>query len=304
MEFQKPRKSAHMQYPDFQSDPKTGQLNLSVSAESAASQGAPEDIAKSTSRVSRCFSIYYRLSSLLFLAALVAAIYFTWRGREQLAALHSEAVQLSEEAIFPRIYVLVLYFATGFLTIYILISFWIFWLSAEENRDLISLSLIMMMCQRSVLLPPVIYLAYQAVSEALILHDEHASYKDLNREMFYLSVAYLCFLGQVALELFVTSVMMTCIYVCKRGTKTIGHDKLTLDQKSESIYYELSNEDMIRGTVDIKKRVRHYGEPNQVDFLRQALLNEEDRSPYNDVHNSGRPGRAYHDSLGNQQYYG
>ena len=41
---------------------------------------------------------------------------------------------------------------------------------------------------------------------------------------------------------------------------------------------------MMRGTVNIKKRVRHYGASNH-DYLRQSLLNEEDRSPYNDIVN-------------------
>lgn len=134
-------------------------------------------------------------------------------------------------------------------------------------------------------MPIVIYLAYQTVSEAFILNARYSIYKDLNQEMFLLCVSYLYILGQMIIELLLTSVMMTCIYVCKRGTKTIGHDKLTIDQKSESIYYELSNEDMIRGTVNIKKRVRHYGEANHVDYLRQSLLNDEDRSPYNDIVN-------------------
>lgn len=121
----------------------------------------------------------------------------------------------------------------------------------------------------------------------MLLREQLPKEKELNDEMFYLCLTYVYILGQVTLELLLTSVMMTCIYVCKKGTKTIGHDKLTVDQKSESIYYELSNEDMIRGTVNIKKRVRHYGECSntnqQVDYLRQSLLNEEDRNPYNDI---------------------
>lgn len=125
--------------------------------------------------MSSCLSVYYRLSSLLFLVALLAAIYFTKVTEEKLNAMHSEEIQLSEEALFPRIFQLVQYFATGALVIQILISFWIFSLSVEENRDLISLSIIMMMCQRSMLLPIVIYLAYHTISEEVVLRGKYSS---------------------------------------------------------------------------------------------------------------------------------
>lgn len=76
MEFQ--RKSVHKEYSHFQSE-KGHMLNVNLSVDSSIpSQNSPDsDIAKSTSRMSKCFSCYYRLSSLLFLAALIASIYFT-----------------------------------------------------------------------------------------------------------------------------------------------------------------------------------------------------------------------------------
>lgn len=119
MEFQRSaRKSVQRDSPPFQSDTRAGQLNLNVSVDSGASQSAQEsDIAKSTSSMSKCLSMYYRLSSLLFLAALMASIYFTSQSREMVATLKSKEIQLSEEAIFPRIFQLVQFFATGFLII-------------------------------------------------------------------------------------------------------------------------------------------------------------------------------------------
>lgn len=83
----------------------------------------------------------------------------------------------------------------------------------------------------------------------------------------YLCASYVFILGLVALELLLTTLSLTCSYICKRGTKTIGHDKHAMDKKSDSIYYELSNADMMRGSVNMKKRVRHYGTTHK-DLLR------------------------------------
>ena len=64
------------------------------------------------------------------------------------------------------------------------------------------------------------------------------------------------------MELLFAMIMLTCIYVFKKGHRTIGQDTYKIDQQANEIYYELSNEDMMRGTVNIKKKTRHYGDEN------------------------------------------
>ena len=113
---------------------------------------------------------------------------------------------------------------TGFLIVQILFSFCIFTLSARENRDMISLSIIMILCQRGVILPLVIYLTYQTVSEELILTKSYKDNKQLNKWMYIVCVSYIYILAQVVVELMMTALVMTCAYVCKKGTQTIGHD--------------------------------------------------------------------------------
>ena len=178
-------------------------------------------------------AIYYRLTSILFLAALGASIYLTLKCQEQLEKDHFKQFVMQQESVFPKIFHVIQYFATGSQTIFILVSFWLISLSAQENRDLISLSLILMMCQRSLLLPTTLYLSYQSFSSFLLFCDKTQSSSDLDQTLIhlllYLSVSFISILALFLLEIVIASFWATCIYICRRGPESIGHDALTID---------------------------------------------------------------------------
>lgn len=124
---------------------------------------------KTNSRFSKCLTAYYVITSLVSLAALSFSIYATFLCQQLLEKINKNGNNLFEENLFPKIYHLIQYFAAVTLTLFILITFLLISLSAQENRDMISLNLILMMCQRCLLLPQALYLSYKTSNDYLTI---------------------------------------------------------------------------------------------------------------------------------------